>query len=104
MKTVQEYEILDHGVEHSQYFQGCGTAFTEFDDVATGIGETPHEALADALESLAQNDWDMEGIENDLPDDVTYCEGCEYANEDGNCTGGDGECCEMHYFVSVRVR
>lgn len=35
MKKVIDYQIVDHGFESPSYFQGCGTAFTEFDDVAT---------------------------------------------------------------------
>ncbi len=60
MKTITEYEIITHGVEWSDYFQGCGTAFTEYTDVATGIGSSEREAAEDALGSLAQNDWDTD--------------------------------------------
>ena len=66
MKTINEYEIINHGICHSDYFQGCGTAFTEFIDVATGIGNSEQEALDDALEILAQGDWDVEdALENE---------------------------------------
>ncbi len=60
MKTITDHQLLDHGVEHAQYFQGCGTAFTEFDDVSTGCGHTFKEALDDCLDMLAQMDWDTE--------------------------------------------
>jgi hypothetical protein len=62
-KTIVEFELVDHGIEHEQYFQGCGLAFTTYTDVATGIGSNAAEAIDDALESLAQNDWDVEGME-----------------------------------------
>src|ERR1035438_5584528 len=62
-KTVVEFEMVDHGIENSQYFQGCGLSHTDYDDIATGIGNDPAEAIDDALESLAQNDWDVEGME-----------------------------------------
>ena len=57
-KTVVEFEMVDHGIENSQYFQGCGLSHTDYDDIATGIGNDPAEAIDDALESLAQNDWE----------------------------------------------
>lgn len=93
MRAIEDHEVIVHGVEHSQYFQGCGVSFTPFEDVATGIGCDAAEAFDDALESLAQGDWDVEGAEDwedapkahdaELPDD---------AHE------------EMHVYVSVRVK
>ncbi len=44
-KPIAEFEIVDHGIEHEQYFQGCGVSLTEFTDVATGIGNDAEEAL-----------------------------------------------------------
>ena len=38
MKKIRSYEIINHGYEHSQYFQGGGVSYTPFDDVATGVG------------------------------------------------------------------
>lgn len=49
-----KYELIDHGPEHSQYFQGCGTAHTQYDECATGIGNDPREALDDCLNGIAQ--------------------------------------------------
>ena len=48
-----KYELLDHGQDHSQYFQGCGTAYTDYDNATTGIGDTPAEALEDCIEQIA---------------------------------------------------
>jgi len=57
MKSVERWEVEDHGVEHSQYFQGAGLAFTTFESIGTGIGDSPGEALDDAIEQLAMEDW-----------------------------------------------
>ena len=79
LKPIAEYEILDHGVTNSQYFRGCGTSFTEYEDVATGIGSSAAEALEDALDMAAQMDWDVETITDKLstrttvPDDADDC-------------------------------
>jgi hypothetical protein len=95
MKAIVEFEIVDHGIENEQYFQGCGIAFTEYDDVATGIGDTLEEAIDDALESLAQNDWDTEGMEArikaDNPRFGTPCTETEMYEE-------------CHYYASIRVK
>lgn len=59
-KIVRAVDVESHGVDNSQYFQGAGVAFTDFDDCATGVGNSEREALADALESLAQSgEWEF---------------------------------------------
>lgn len=99
-KPIAEFELVDHGIENEQYFQGCGIAFTEFSDIATGMGDNPAEAIDDALESLAQADWDTEGMEKrilaqellgkrKLP--VKPCIGRKHSDE-------------CHYYLSIRVK
>jgi hypothetical protein len=85
MRTVTEYDITDHGIDHEQYFQGDGVCNTRFTDCATGIGDTPAEALDDALESLAQQGWDVSNIPN---------------NES---TVGEDLNDEAHYYMTVKV-
>ena len=89
--NIISYEIINHGVNNSQYFQGCGTAFTEFDEVATGIGSTPGEALEDALDSLAQDGWETETVTDKLSDVSGIPSD---AHED----------CDLYHYVSVRVK
>lgn len=55
MKKITDYEILDHGVDHSQYFQGCGVAYTEYDECVTGVGYSYKSALEDALDQLSDS-------------------------------------------------
>jgi hypothetical protein len=64
-KAISEHKIKDHGVEHEQYFQGCGISHSKWDEVASGVGSTPMEAYEDALDSLAQNGWDVESLPQD---------------------------------------
>lgn len=72
--NIPNYQIVRHGVEYSDYFQGCGTSFTEYDHVQTGIGDTEREAFDDALDMIAQShdidepsmkrlEWDGEHVE-----------------------------------------
>jgi hypothetical protein len=63
MKPIGDFEVIDHGIEHEQYFQGCGTAFTNYQNVATGTGANFAEAIDDCLESIAQMDFETEGME-----------------------------------------
>ena len=50
----EKFEIIVHGADHEQYFQGCGTAFSNFDNVVTGIGTDAKEAYLDAVEQVYQ--------------------------------------------------
>jgi hypothetical protein len=93
MKAIEGHEVIVHGVEHSQYFQGCGVSFTPFEDVATGIGCDAAEAFDDALESLAQGDWEVEGA--DEWDDKPKADDARLSEDDHE---------EMHVYVSVRVK
>jgi len=61
------YEIIDHGIDHSQYFQGCGTAYTDYDMAVTGIGNNAKEAYEDAVEQLYQGDIDSSSLDKLLP-------------------------------------
>ena len=102
MKKVTVYEIVDHGFESAQYFQGCGTALTEFEDVATGIGDTAREAFEDARESLAQNDWDTSGIKGKSRLSRQTVRG--YLRSLGVLSKEDFEVTETSYHLSIRVR
>jgi len=82
---VIEFELIDHGIDNPSYFQGCGTAFTRFNHVVTGVGDTPREALDDALEMAAQGDPSVDA--EDLFQRIIEEEGDNPAlveDEDGN--------------------
>src|SRR5262245_50624776 len=51
---MAKYEIIDHGYMDCQYFQGCGTAFTDYEQVVTGCGDSPFEAYRDAVNCIYQ--------------------------------------------------
>lgn len=110
MKRIEDYEIINHGIEYSDYFQGCGVSFTEFTDVATGIGNSEDEAIADALEQLAQLGWDVESNADLLADEkkasiqdivTPYVD----AIHDGaEASPDDGKYEYPYVHVSIRVR
>lgn len=53
---MSKYEIIDHGYMYPDYFQGCGTAFTDFDSCVTGCGNSAKEAYEDAVELVYQSE------------------------------------------------
>lgn len=98
-KPIVEFQILDHGIEHSQYFPGCGF-LPEFRDVATGIGMNAAEAIDDCLEQLACKDWEVDGMEQrilrqELP-------GKRKLPTKPAVTSRHGD--EVYYHLSIRVK
>jgi hypothetical protein len=89
---------VNHGIENEQYFQGCGVSFTEFEDVATGIGNNYHAALDDALDSLAQGAWDVESNQDML------MELSELEERHGNESLSEHISEDCYYYASIRVR
>jgi hypothetical protein len=95
MTKITSYRIVEHGIDHDQYFPGHGTTNTEYIECATGIGDTPQEALEDALEQLAMYDWDVESVDDTL-------EG-ETLQEALGLSDDEMEDCDAHWYVSVDV-
>ena len=98
---ITKFEFVSHGMESSDCFQGCGVAFTEYDDVATGRGNSPQQAANDALDQICQShDWASDEVldeaeaeaknfldEAQLPEDLRIPETAD----------------DVYYFVSIRV-
>ena len=89
MKTIKKYEIINHGIEHEQYFQGCGISCTEYEDIATGMSNNFTDALDDAADSLAQNDWDTKTIQE-----------LQMRSVNAQIIKNP----DIHYYVSIRVK
>jgi hypothetical protein len=98
VKIAKDFYVTLHGIEHSQYFQGHGLWGNRWQDCATGIGDSEKQALDDALEQLASNGWDVEGVKVDGLEKLT-----EFQEEHIKELIGDNEESELHYFVSVDV-
>lgn len=105
-RVVVAFEIVDHGSEHAQFFQGCGISLTDFEECATGCGDSAAGAFEDALDSLASGGWDVDNVFHVPGEGQVAQEPC------AECSGrGCDECDEgmrtpedVHYYVSVRVR
>lgn len=96
MKHILEFEVIDHGIEHAQYFQGCSTYLTKWDFCVTGCGDSYLDAIDDALELLAQSDFDVDFIDEDpeVIEDMKLAEA-------GPTTDGYSD--EHFYYVSIRI-
>ena len=97
-KRIGEFELIDHGAEHSQYFQGCGVAFTSFENVVTGIGDNPAASIDDCLEQIAQCGFDTEGMEAR----IMQQEGWEVLPTTPDVQTVYGNIEDIHYHVSIR--
>ena len=95
MKTVKDFQLVDHGIEHSQYFQGCGCSFTEYDHCVTGIGVDPTEAIEECLENIACDDIDTDDLYKRILEENMWdklpTSPCVEEEDD-----------EMYYHVSIR--
>lgn len=103
--NVLRFQVVDHGEDGSQYFPGCGIIGTDYEDVATGVGDTATEALDDALDSMAQNDvrpsklqeFEMRNHWLTQPSDKSA-----FASLDHSKCGEDHETDDWQHYVSIR--
>lgn len=95
MARVTAFEIVNHGYEHAQYFQGCGVAFTRFQHCVTGAGDNAKEAFEDACEQIAMA-HDSEAAQS-LPDRPAGIRVRDHVPAD--CRGEDSE---IYWYVSIR--
>lgn len=103
-KKVGAFSIEDCGIDSSQYFQGVGTAFTEWMEVELGVGENFNTALDDAVDMAIMNGWEFtpeqfaeinaahgpsDGAHDDCPHHVN---------------GDEFDECELNYYVAIYLR
>jgi hypothetical protein len=94
MKKITEYQVVDHGIEHEQYFQGCGTAYTDYKYCQTGVGIDFKEALDDCLDQIAA----IEDVDSADLDKIAETTG---GDDEVECPDNDDDC-SLWYYVSVR--
>ena len=90
---IVDFEILNHGFEHAQYFQGCGVSFTKFAHVVTGAGANAKDAYNDAIEQICMS----EGCDAGLPKRPAGIR-----SRDKVPASHCGEDSEFYYYVSIR--
>ncbi len=111
MNTISSFQLVDHGIDGCQYFPGCSSE--RFEHCVTGNGDTPAEAIEDALEQIAMNhdDIDTEAFELLLKEDQGFTEkgwpdkpsaAAEFREANDLSDEVDIDGCEMHYYISIR--
>lgn len=91
---VTNYEFIDHGLQHPDYFQGCGTSLTKYDECYTGIGSTPQDAANEALD-LASHEYRWnDAVFDDAEIEASTFSSVESIPEDS----------EAIYHVSIRIK
>ncbi len=91
MKVI-EYEIINHGMEHSQYFRGYGVSGTRYTHVWTGIGDSAKEAYSDALDQMAMEDQQAALMMPTRPSGIRVRPRVPHDSED------------VYFYVSIRAR
>ena len=91
MKVI-EYEIINHGMEHSQYFQGYGVYGTRFTHVWTGVGDSSKEAYNDALDQMFMDDREAAEKMPTRPSGIRARPKVPHDSED------------VYFYVSIRAR
>lgn len=103
--TISEFSITDHGIEHAQYFQGAGVAFTQYEYCATGCGDDFAEAIEDALESMAQGE-ECDGIDFDLLETRIKAQEFDGARDwpksESASDRDSSEDSELYYYVTIK--
>lgn len=99
--NVTKFEIVDHGLEHPDYFQGCGTAFTEFTEVYTGHGQTPYDAAQEALDLVCHDNNVSDELLNEMEQSCSELENEDALEEQGRLIPEDSEAV---YMVSIRIK
>ncbi len=110
---VTKYELQDLGVDHAQYFQGAGTAFTDWSECFVGVGESARNAAEDAITQAcialdsdtallqAIPDSELEGFSAE-PDAHNDCHlDCSHGPDD-DCP--DHEECEMQHYAVIYIK
>lgn len=95
---IKEFELVDIGIEHEQYFKGFGYCHSQFDNCAVGIGNDPREALDDCLENIACQGYETEQMESDILAEYPAFSDAK-AISDGTVPSNFED---SHYYIGIR--
>lgn len=97
---VSDYELVDIGIDHPDYFSGFGVSCTEYTDCVTGIGNTPREALDNCFDQLAwHQDIDWEDLEKRVLEEYPAFSTEGHTPNVGEKYGSETE---MQYYIGIR--
>lgn len=115
MLSIKEHKLMDHGIEHCQYFQGYGIIFTGFGYMSMGAGGSINEAIADAIDQIATAGYDVENLIDAIEQEIAHLPTeqrsrsvCTWLNCDQADIDEDRrtlcESCERYYYMSIRIK
>jgi len=96
-----EYDICNHGLQHSDYFQGVCSG--KYDNVVVGIGVSEREALDDAIDQIASGYDNLMLVETLEKEIESASDKDEVACMNEYCEDEESEDME-HPWVHVSVR
>lgn len=113
-KTVlADFQVESLGIDSPSYFNGYGTAFSDFEYSVYGIGDTEEEALEDCMEMMAQSagfDW-SEDVEKSIREAYGECDGSTtvadelgWTEEEAEEVADSGEGCYFHVGIMWNER
>jgi hypothetical protein len=93
-----EYEIVDYGIMYPDYFQGIGTAFTDWMWSTYGIGDSFNEALLDAISQVSEQLYANGYPESTVLPCCDQLDGELVDDNDNKCVDdNDNKCCESYH-------
>lgn len=98
----ENIQVVDHGIEHEQYFHGCGTSFTGYEHVVTGIGNDAREAIEDCLEQMAMACFNVDNLDEDqiIADENISDDSVSSLQSESSEDHEDYD--DHHYYISIR--
>jgi hypothetical protein len=96
MKIAEKIQIINRGICHCSYFDGCGVCGTEYDTAVTGVGEDAKAAYEDAVDLLFYSDIEPARLDKLLPKrprGITRRESVPLR-----------DCEDVYAYVSIRVK
>lgn len=97
-KQVVSWSVEDTGIENSQFHQGYGVAYTQWDAVFMGAGDNFEEAFEDAIGNCSSAGYDLE-IPQDEFDKEVESSGSKAVSE-----GDYNEDCWYYVGLFVKVK
>jgi hypothetical protein len=95
-QKVIAWQVEDTGLENSQYHQGYGTAFTQWDAVMMGCGDNFEDAFEDAIQQACCSGYSLEISEEEFAKEVASASEDIVTDDDF-----DNDC---HYYVGLYLK
>lgn len=103
MKTIAETSMEVWGPGWPEYYQGESLE-SVWDNLGQGAGPSPQEAYDAALDSLAEQGWDVEPLEDDDFDYLGWEDDVQEVLDESGLDSSEQEQERPTYIVAIKVR